>query len=264
VKPAPFAYHRPGTREEVDGLLAELGPEAKLLAGGQSLIPILNMRLAAPAHVVDLNFLRDEPAEPVLDDGALVFGPLVRQAAAERSPVVAERLPLMREVLAHVAHPAIRSRGTVVGSVAHADPAAELPVLLVLMEGEARVRGANGQRNVPAGELFAGHLETTLQPGEWIEEVRLPVQDGRGGAFEEFARRHGDYALCGVAALTTDDGVALSFVGMGPVPLRLEGDVATAVARLEPEDDIHASARYRLHLAERLGERVARRAREGV
>ncbi len=264
MKPAPFAYHRPGTREDVDGLLAELGPEAKLLAGGQSLIPILNMRLAAPAHLVDLNFLRDEPAEPVLDDGALVFGPLVRQAAAERSPLVAERLPLMREVLAHVAHPAIRSRGTVVGSVAHADPAAELPVLFVLMEGEACVRGANGQRSVPAGELFAGHLETTMGPGEWIEEVRLPVQDGRGGAFEEFARRHGDYALCGVAALTTDDGVALSFVGMGPVPLRLEGDVATALSRLEPEDDIHASARYRLHLAERLGERVARRARESV
>ena len=139
-----------------------------------------------------------------------------------------------------------------------------LPVLLVLMEGEARVRGANGKRTVPARELFAGHLETTLEPGEWIEEVRLPVQNGRGGAFEEFARRHGDYALCGVAALTTDDGVALSFVGMGPVPLRLEGDVSTAVGRLEPEDDIHASARYRLHLAQRLGERVARRAREGV
>ena len=154
VKPAPFAYHRPGTREEVDGLLAELGPEAKLLAGGQSLIPILNMRLAAPAHLIDLNFLRDEPAEPVLDDGALVFGPLVRQAAAERSPLVAERLPLMHEVLQHVAHPAIRSRGTVVGSIAHADPAAELPALFVLLEGEARVQthGPDGARVRPVRE----------------------------------------------------------------------------------------------------------------
>ena len=220
------------------------------------------MRLAAPEHLIDLNFLPDEPDEPVLDGGELVFGPLVRQAAAERSPLVAERLPLLLDVLAHVAHPAIRSRGTVVGSIAHADPAAELPALFVLLEGEARVRGAKGRRTIPANELFASHLETTLAPGEWIEEVRLPLHEG--GAFEEFARRHGDYALCGVAALATGEGVALSFVGMGPVPVRYETDVATAVARLEPEDDIHATARYRRHLAQRLGERVARRAREAA
>lgn len=257
MKPPPFAYHRPGTREEVDGLLAELGPDAKLLAGGQSLLPILNMRLAAPAHLIDLNFLRDEPAEPVLDEGELVFGPLVRQAAAERSPLVAEKLPLLTEVLQHVAHPAIRSRGTVVGSIAHADPAAELPALFVLLEGEARVRGA-ARRTVPASELFASHLETTLRPGEWIEEVRLPVREG--GAFEEFARRHGDYALCGVAAIAD----AFSFVGMGATPVRFVGDVANAVAQLEPEDDIHATAAYRRHLALRLGERVTRRAREAA
>ena len=264
MKPAPFAYHRPSTREEVDGLLAELGGDAKLLAGGQSLIPILNMRLAAPAHLIDINFLRDEPREPVLDGDAIAFGPLVRQAAAERSALVAERLPLLREVLGNVAHPAIRSRGTVVGSIAHADPAAELPALLVLLEGEARVRGAGGSRSVPAGELFASHLETTLQAGEWIEEVRLPVQDGRGGAFEEFSRRHGDYALCGVGALAGGGEVALTFVGMGSVPLRLTGGIDEAVARLEPEDDIHASAEYRMHLARQLGERVARRAREAA
>jgi aerobic carbon-monoxide dehydrogenase medium subunit len=259
VKPAPFAYHRPSTREEVDALLAELGPDAKLLAGGQSLIPILNMRLAAPAHLVDLNFLGHEPAEPVLDGDALAFGPLVRLRAAERSPLVAERLPLLREVLGHVAHPAIRSRGTLVGSIAHADPAAELPALLVLLEGEARVRGAGGSRAVPAAELFAGHLETTLGPGEWIEEVRMPARGG--GAFDEFARRHGDYALCGVGALA--DG-AMTFVGMGPKPLRFSGDIADAVARLEPEDDIHASAPYRRHLAEQLAARVVRRAQEAA
>jgi carbon-monoxide dehydrogenase medium subunit len=261
VKPPPFAYHRPRTREEVDRLLAKLGPEAKLLAGGQSLIPILNMRLAAPAHLIDLNFLQDEPREPVLDDGVLGFGPLVRQSAVERSPLVTEHLPLLREVLQHVAHPAIRSRGTLVGSIAHADPAAELPALFVLLEGEARVRGAQ-RRTIAAADLFASHLETTLAPGEWIEEVRLPAR--RGGAFEEFARRHGDYALCGVAAIADGDDVALSFVGMGPTPVRLAGDVREAVARLEPEDDIHASARYRRHLALQLGERVARRAREAA
>ena len=252
MKPPPFAYHRPGTREEVDGLLAELGPEAKLLAGGQSLIPILNMRLAAPAHLIDLNFLRDEPAEPALDDGALVFGPLVRQRAAERSPLVAEHLPLMLEVVQHVAHPAIRSRGTVVGSIAHADPAAELPALFVLLEGEARVRPTG--RTVRAADLFVSHLETSLEPGEWIEEVRLPARPG--GAFEEFARRHGDYALCGVAAIAD----AFSFVGMGATPVRFVGDVREAVAQLEPEDDIHASAEYRRHLALRLAERVVERA----
>jgi carbon-monoxide dehydrogenase medium subunit len=198
----------------------------------------------------------------VLDDGALVFGPLVRQAAAERSPLVAERLPLLLEVLAHVAHPAIRSRGTVVGSIAHADPAAELPALFVLLEGEARVRGANGRRTIPAAELFVSHLETTCALGEWIEEVRLPAHPG--GAFEEFARRHGDYALCGVAALAADGDVALSFVGMGATPVRFVGDVREAVAQLEPEDDIHATAEYRRHLAEQLGARVAQRAREAA
>ena len=224
MKPAPFSYHRPGTREEVDGLLAELGPEAKLLAGGQSLIPILNMRLAAPEHLIDLNFLRDEAADPVLDDGTLVFGPLVRQAAAERSPLVAERLPLMVEVLAHVAHPAIRSRGTVVGSIAHADPAAELPALFVLLEGEARVRAdgpADGRR---ASDLFVSHLETSSSPASGSRRSACPRTPG--GAFEEFARRHGDYALCGVAALAADGGVAFSFVGMGATPVRFVGDVA--------------------------------------
>lgn len=252
MKPAPFAYHRPGTREEVDHLLAELGPEAKLLAGGQSLMPILNMRLAAPAHLIDLNFLQDEPAEPVLEGDVLCFGPLVRQSAAERSPLVAEHLPLLHEVLQHVAHPAIRSRGTVVGSIAHADPAAELPALFVLLEGEARVRPTG--RTVRAADLFVSHLETSLERGEWIEEIRLPTR--QGGAFEEFARRHGDYALCGVAAIAD----AFSFVGMGATPVRFVGDVREAVAQLEPEDDIHASAKYRRHLALRLAERVVARA----
>jgi CO/xanthine dehydrogenase FAD-binding subunit len=264
VKPAPFAYHRPRSREEVDRLLAELGAGAKLLAGGQSLIPILNMRLAAPEHVIDLNFLADEPVEPVLDDDALAFGPLVRMRTAERSPLVGAHLPLLAEVLEHVAHPAIRSRGTLVGSIAHADPAAELPALMALLEGEARVRGAGGRRVVAAAELFAGHLETTLQPGEWIEEVRLPVQAGREGAFEEFARRQGDYALCGVAALAAGDGVALSFVGMGPAPERHAAGVEEAIARLEPEDDIHATATYRRWLAEQLATRVVARVREAA
>ena len=147
---------------------------------------------------------------------------------AERSPLVGEHLPLLAEVLTHVAHPAIRSRGTIVGSIAHAEPAAELPALLALIEGEAHVRSAGGRRVLAAAELFAGHLETTCGPGEWIEDVRLPVQAGREGAFEEFARRHGDYALCGVGALASGDGVALrSSAWLGPE--RHDGDVAAAL-----------------------------------
>jgi aerobic carbon-monoxide dehydrogenase medium subunit len=248
VKPAPFAYHRPRTREEVDGLLAELGAEAKILAGGQSLIPVLNMRLAAPAHLIDVNHLEDEPAEPELHDGAVAFGPLVRMRTAERSPLVAERLPLLAAALPYVAHPAIRSRGTLVGSIAHADPAAELPAVMAVLEGEASVRSARGRRTVAARDLFVAHLETSLAKDEWIDEVRLPVHER--GAFAEFARRQGDYALCGVAAVPG----ALAFVGMGPVPLRLAPD---QLDRLEPEDDIHATARYRRWLAERLAERVS-------
>jgi aerobic carbon-monoxide dehydrogenase medium subunit len=255
VKPPPFAYHRPRTREEVDGLLAAHGADAKILAGGQSLIPILNMRLAAPAHLIDINHLEDEPAAPQLENGAVSFGPLVRLSAAERSPLTAERLPLLAAALPYVAHPAIRSRGTVVGSIAHADPAAELPAVMVLLGGEAAVRGPHGRRRVAAADLFVGHLETSLAPDEWIEEVRLPGHDR--GACAEFARRRGDYALCGVAAVPG----ALAFVGMGPAPVRLElerPDTLPALLRerLAPEDDIHATARYRLHLAERLGRRM--------
>jgi CO/xanthine dehydrogenase FAD-binding subunit len=246
VKPAPFAYHRPRTREDVDGLLAEHGGQAKLLAGGQSLVPIMNMRLATPAHVIDVNFLEGEAREPALDGGALVFGPLVRQAAAERSPLVAEHLPVLRQALKFVAHPAIRSRGTVVGSIAHADPAAELPAVMVAVEGEARVRGAGGCRTIRAADLFAGPLQTTLERGEWIEEVRLPAQGGRPSVVEEFARRRGDYALCGVVAL--GDPEAGTYIGMGPHP-----------GVVEPEDDIHATARYRRWLAERLRRRALMR-----
>jgi carbon-monoxide dehydrogenase medium subunit len=281
MKPAPFAYHRPGTREEVDRLLADLGEEAKILAGGQSLIPILNMRLAAPTHLIDINGLEDELVEPGLADGVVTLGPLVRHAAAEGSRLVADQLPLLAQTLAHVAHPAIRSRGTVVGSIAHADPAAELPAAIAAIEGEARVRSTRGTRGIAARDLFVSHLETSLEPGEWIEEVRLPVQGDRGSAVEEFARRHGDYALCGVVALAARRPlsqvlVTLTYIGMGPVPLRFEmpelspGELAGAPLedavrtlaheRLEPEDDIHASARYRLWLAERLGVRAGRRA----
>ncbi len=282
MKPAPFAYHRPEAREEVDELLGELGDEAKVLAGGQSLIPVLNMRLAAPGHLVDLNGLREEPDRPHEDAGRLSFGPLVRQAAAERSAEVARRAPLLREALRWVAHPAIRTRGTVAGSVAHADPAAELPAVLCLVGGEVRVRSRHGRRSVAAADWVVGELATAAAPEEWVEEVRVPpAPEGAGYAVEELARRHGDYALCGVAA-AAEPGyahaprLALAYLGMGPRPERLElpplgredleGPALEEAVRLlvrdrlDPADDLHATRAYRVRLGERLGGRAARRA----
>jgi aerobic carbon-monoxide dehydrogenase medium subunit len=264
MKPPPFAYHRPATRAAVDRLLAEHGDEAKILAGGQSLIPILNMRLSAPAHLIDINGLQDEPAEPVLGDGVVRFPPLVRHADAERSPH-----PLIAEALSYVGHPAIRSRGTVVGSIAHADPAAELPAALLALDGEVRCRSAGGARTVPADRFFAGALETALGPGEWLEEVSVPAPDeGAGYAVEEFARRHGDFAICGVMAVARGGSVRLVHFGIASLPVTTEVEAGTgvrerirdALAGVEVTGDLHGTARYRRHLAEVLGARAAERA----
>jgi len=274
MKPAAFTYHRPATRGEVDAVLEQLGDEAKILAGGQSLVPIMSMRLAAPAHVIDINHLEDEATEPLARDGVVVCGPLVRHAAAEHADLVARRVPLLAEALRFVAHPAIRSRGTVVGSIAHADPAAELPAVIVALGGEIAARSARGTRTIPAHGFFAGPLENALADDEWVTEVRWPTQSG-GFAFEEFARRAGDYALCGVAAAATrtDAGVrvALAYLGMGDAPARLVIDDDEALdeaidtlvdEHLDPPEDIHASSPFRAHLARRLGTRAARRALE--
>jgi aerobic carbon-monoxide dehydrogenase medium subunit len=279
VKPPPFVYHRPETRDEVDDLLAEFRDEAKILAGGQSLIPVLNMRLAAPQHLIDINHLRDEPAEPKLADGHLTFGPLVRHLAAERSMTVRDHVPLLFETMPFVAHPAIRTRGTVVGSIAHADPAAELPAVLSVLGGSVAIRGAEAARIVGAEDFFVGPLENCLAAGEWVEDVRWPARQERVGfAFEEFARRRGDYALCGVAATARRSGgrleVALSYLGMGDVPQRLgaecdEGDIDEVVDQLvsdhlDPTGDLHARPTYRGHLARRLGVRAILRARDAI
>jgi aerobic carbon-monoxide dehydrogenase medium subunit len=264
MKPPPFAYHRPESRAAVDRLLAEHGDEAKILAGGQSLIPILNMRLGAPDHLIDINGLSDEPQEPVLDDGVVRFGPLVRHATAEHSPH-----PLIREALSFVGHPAIRSRGTVVGSIAHADPAAELPAALLALDGEVRCRGADGVRTIPAREFYLGALETALGPTEWVEEVSVPAaREGAGYAVEEFARRDGDFAICGVIAAARGESVRLVHFGIGPLPVTTEVEAGAdvrarlldALAGVEMTDDLHGTARYRRHLAEVLGARAAERA----
>ena len=285
MKPPPFDYHAPRTVGEALEVLADAGPEGKVLAGGQSLIPLMNMRLAAPARLVDIN--RIGALDTVTADARGVrVGALARHATVERSAAVAERQPLLRQALRHVAHPVIRNRGTVVGSIVHADPAAELPAVLALLGGTVRLaRHGAPERDVPADEFFLGPLESALQPGELAVSAFFPaLPPGSGTAFCEIARRHGDFALAGVAALVTlDDDLRITTakvacIGVGPVPVVVDVSaecarrpaasadwpaVAAAVRdRVEPEDDIHATAEYRRHLTGVLAERALRLAAE--
>ncbi|HEV2146844.1 MAG TPA: xanthine dehydrogenase family protein subunit M [Longimicrobiaceae bacterium] len=285
MKPAPFEYHRPGTVEEALELLVRHGYDAKLLAGGQSLIPAMNFRLAQPAVLVDLggvgelDYVREA-------DGLVRIGAMARQRAAERSEMVARGAPLLAETLPWVAHPQIRNRGTLGGSIAHADPAAEVPAVMLALDARFRLHGPGGGRTVRAEEFFTGLFGTALEPEEILTQVEIPAPAPRTGwAFDEIARRHGDFALAGVAAtVTLDDGgrcadarIALLSVGGGPV-LALEAAAvltggepteeavraaADAVGHeIDPPSDIHASADYRRRLAEVLVRRVLPRAFE--
>jgi carbon-monoxide dehydrogenase medium subunit len=269
MKPPPFRYSRPGTVAEALTLLAELGEDGKVLAGGQSLIPLLSLRLAAPAHLVDINRLPGLSYVRV-DDGQVRVGALARHAHVLASPGAAAQ-PLLGKALRFVAHPAVRNRGTTVGSLVHADPAAELPAVLALLGGSVRVASAAGERLVPGADFFLGPLESAVGPDELATEALFPVLPPCfGTAFTEVSRRQGDYALCGVAALAEvgEDGrvrqARASYLSVGPGPVVLDlteavagtvGDepalaVAASVARakIEPTGDIHATAGYRKHL----------------
>ncbi|MEV0983426.1 FAD binding domain-containing protein [Brevibacterium sp. NPDC049920] len=276
MKPAPFTLHRPRTLAAALELLAELGPDAKVLAGGQSLVPVLNMRLAAPAHLVDITALPD--VDRVESSGAgVTVGALATHRAVEHDAGAHEHQPLLRQALTHVAHPAIRNRGTVVGSLAHADPNGEMPMILALTEGHVRAVSSRGEREIPAAELFVGPLETCLEP----DEILVSATFGAAGAgartgFDELARRSGDYALAGVGMVLATDGdgaaetitgLSAGFVSVTDLPERLVLDehvagtptaeareVAEAVAaavreHIDPIDDIHATSDYRRHLA---------------
>jgi aerobic carbon-monoxide dehydrogenase medium subunit len=224
VKPPPLDYAAPETVDEAVGLLAG-DLDAKVLAGGQSLVPLLSMRLAFPDLLVDLRRIAglDEIGE---SDGHLVMGAMVRQRDAETSELVAARCPLVVEALRHVAHPQIRSRGTVGGSIAHADPAGELPAAAIALDARVRVRGPDGERLVPAAELYRGMLTTSLAPAEMVTAVEFPVDgEGSGSACVEVARRAGDYAICGaVARVSTAGGVVaearLALFGVADRPVR--------------------------------------------
>jgi aerobic carbon-monoxide dehydrogenase medium subunit len=277
VKPAPLAYVRAASLDQVFDLLARHGDEARLLAGGQSLVPTLNLRLSAPALLIDINGL-DELAGIALEDGGLRIGALTRQRMVEESEEVARHSTLLKMAMPYIAHPAIRNRGTVGGSIAFADPAAELPACAVALGAEIELRGAGGSRRVEAAQFFRGLYETDLRPGEVVTAVTIPMRAGYRSAICELVRRHGDYAMVGLAAHARLDGKALAdarlvFFGVGAKPVHaqaagaaIEGseidDASIAAAKealaddLEPVGDLQASAATKLHLAGILTARV--------
>ena len=217
MKPAPFEYAVPETLEEALELLA--GEDAKALAGGQSLVPLLNFRLARPRLLVDLNRIVGLDGIRV-ENGTLFLGALVRQAALERSDAVAEQWPLLRQAIRFVGHPQTRTRGTVGGSVVHADPAAELPCVLATLGARFHVRSRRGARVVSAGELFVGALITSLEPDELLVEIEVPAPPpGARSAFVEYARTHGDFALAGVALLDSAEERRIGLLGVAPTPV---------------------------------------------
>ncbi|MGB7252710.1 MAG: xanthine dehydrogenase family protein subunit M [Xanthobacteraceae bacterium] len=287
MKPAWFDYYAPRSLDEALRILTDAGSNGRVLAGGQSLMPMLNCRLLNPDVLVDINRIEALNRLDVTAD-TLTVGALVRHADLLRDKRVRDGWPLLFEATKQVAHPAIRNRGTVCGSVAHNDPAAEHPSVLVTLGGTVVIAGAAGRRELPAEQFFTGILSTALQPGEMVVAVRYPRPPaGAGAGFAEFARRLGDFAMAGAAAtLTIRDGVCerarLTIVGMGEGPFRARAaeDALTARhlsadecgdafaeaaekvrAAVEPADDVHASSSYRRHLAGVMAKRALEMAR---
>ncbi|MGH7710451.1 MAG: FAD binding domain-containing protein [Gemmatimonadaceae bacterium] len=284
MKPPVFEYHAPDTLDEALALLAEFGDDAKPLAGGQSLIPLLNFRLARPALLVDLNRIVTLAGIAQTADGGLRIGGMTRQRELERNALVAQRDPLVTETMPHVAHPQIRNRGTIGGSLAHAEPAAELPAVMITLGARLRLQSAKSERWLAADDFFTGLFSTALQTGELLTAVELPALTPRTGyAFEEVARRHGDFALLGVAVCVTldtlgicrDARITLVNPGAGAermtraaqalVGQRPTASIVTDAGQLVAADvtatgDMHASPAYRRQLARVLTRRALERA----
>jgi carbon-monoxide dehydrogenase medium subunit len=277
VKPAPFAYTKAKTLKEAVTLLAKHKDDARLLAGGQSLIATLNMRLSAPDLLIDINGIKN--LNGIAKKGKYVeIGALARHAQVEHSDVIAKHAPLITLAMPHIGHPAIRNRGTFGGSIAFADPAAELPACLLALGGEIDIAGPRGKRKVKADAFFKGLFETALRPQEMITAIRIPAADkATRVGFAELARRHGDYAIVGLAASARGNGkgladVRLAYFGVGDTPVRARkaeaalaaGDVDAAVKALDldPHDDVQATAKTKKHLAGVLLRRVAKQLME--
>lgn len=284
MKPAPFEFLAPDSLDQALQALDAHGYDAKILAGGQSLIPAMNFRLMQPAVLIDLNRIASLSYIEPTPDGGLRIGAMTRQRMLERSALVAERAPLLAEIIPNIAHPQIRNRGTLGGSLAHADPAAELPVAALALEARIRLQRSSGERWVNAADFFQFMFMTSLEPDEILTAVEFPAMPANTGyAFEEFSRRHGDYALAGVAALVTvdDAGVCsrarLVYLNLGDGPLvseaaagQLHGAVLgppairaaaqAAAEEVQPAGNIHATPDYQRHLATILTERALQRA----
>ena len=277
MKPAPFDYFAPTSVDEVRDLLIRYGDDAKILAGGQSLIPVMALRLAQPSVLIDINGVRE--LDYIRDDasGGLAIGAITRHRAVERSPLVQQKAPLLASSLEWVGHPQIRNRGTIGGSLAHADPAAELPALAVALDATFTVTNAGGaSRTLQAGDFFVSYLTTALAGDDLLSEIYFPsLPAGAGWSFQEVARRHGDFALVGVAAVVglgdpgTCSHVRVALFGVAPTAVRSPGAeqallgqkpdeqaiaaAAAAIANdIEPLADVHASAAYRMYVATNL------------
>jgi CO/xanthine dehydrogenase FAD-binding subunit len=281
MKPAPFDYYAPASVEQALDNVAQLGYDAKILAGGQSLIPTMNFRLAQPASLIDLNNIPELFYIHPLDDGGVLIGAMTRQSTVERDPLIAQRAPLVRAAMPYIAHPQIRTRGTFGGSIAHADPAAELPAVTVALGARYRVRNKTGERWIAAEDFFVSLFTTSLQPDEVLVEIALPPMPPRcGWSFQEVARQSGAYGLAGVATLVALDDkkrcqqvrmvflscgerpmlaqhAAKVLVGQAPTPEAIRA-AAEAAAKddVDPSSDIHASAAYRRHLVKVLAFRA--------
>jgi aerobic carbon-monoxide dehydrogenase medium subunit len=280
MKPASFAYEAPESLPAALDLLARYGDEAKILAGGQSLIPVLNFRLSQPARLIDLNRIDGLSDIRRGADGGLSIGAMTRQRAVERSPLVAEIAPLLAEAVPWIAHPQIRNRGTVGGSLVHADPAAELPALAVALDARFRLAKSGGERWVAARDFYTGLFATLLEPDELLVEIAIPPAAPKTGfAFMEVARRHGDYAQVGLAASVTleEDGTCrsarLTFLSVGDRPIEARAAAALLAGRtlspeamaacaaavdgeINPFSDVHATAEFKRHLARVLTRRA--------
>jgi CO/xanthine dehydrogenase FAD-binding subunit len=250
VKPAVFELARPRTLENALALLAAHAADAKLPAGGQTLVPVMNLRLATPRILIDLNTVTGL-AGIRLEGERLHIGAMTRQAELLRDPLVCTTAPLLEKAARYIGHVQTRSRGTVGGSLAHADPAAELPLIMVALEATFTLRSKAGERSLPAYEFFRGALTTALRPDEMLTEIAVPVAArGTRASFRELSRRHGDFAIVAAAAQRSEAGVTLAVGGLEAVPRRLDPErVAAQLAAAQPLDDLHASAEYRRHLA---------------
>jgi CO/xanthine dehydrogenase FAD-binding subunit len=273
MKPAPFKYVAASSLEHALSLKAEHGDEARFLAGGQSLIPTMNFRLARPSVLIDINGLKDLAGVDRSDKGGARVGALTRYRDLERNSDFLKACPLFAEALPHIAHPQIRNRGTVGGNLSHADPASELPALAVAMQARMRIKSSTGEREVPASEFFMGLLTTDIGSDEMLVEITYPAPKPRTGTcFQEVARRRGDFALAGVAAMVTLDeerrctDVRLALCGVGETPVDASDALAGLVGQectdeaidavaaevqgiIEPSGNVHATADYQRHIA---------------